>query len=77
MDHNATLAHHDKPARSRAASNSAPCLAIMDRTGRIYTVPWSRATRRLDVRPIVRMLIAKLRARYAHVVQRAQLWWQA
>ena len=97
MARNSTFKRHDKPTRTHAAFNSTPCLAIMDRTGRIHTVPWLRTTPWVDPKPTLQMLLEKLtwnkpsarskplsivklaslRAWYARVVRRAQLWWQA
>jgi hypothetical protein len=60
MEHNSTLKHHDKPTRSRAAFNSPPCAAVMDRTGRIHTIPWFRTTAWSGSKPTLQMLIEKL-----------------
>jgi hypothetical protein len=60
MEHNSTLKRHDKPTRSRAAFNSPPCAAVMDRTGRIHTIPWFRTTAWSGSKPTLQMLIEKL-----------------
>jgi hypothetical protein len=60
MERNSTLKRHDKPTRSRAALNGPPCVAVMDRTGRIYTIPWFRTTAWSGSRPTLQILIEKL-----------------
>ena len=56
MKSNSTLARGNRPLRSRAAFNSLPSVAVMDRTGRIRTLPWFRTAAWTAYKPLVQML---------------------
>jgi hypothetical protein len=60
MERNSTHKRRDKPARSRAAFNTSPSVAVMDRTGRIHTMPWLRTTAWWGSKSTLQMVIEKL-----------------
>jgi hypothetical protein len=65
MESHPALVRNNKPLRSRVLNNSTPGTTMMDRAGRVYSIPWSR-----------RVGIADLKTWCAHIARRAQHWWR-
>ena len=59
MKSNSTIARGNRPTRSRAAFNSVPSVAVMDRTGRIRTIPWFRTATWTGYKPMVQLVVEK------------------